>query len=97
MTKAKIKKFLIIAITILFILFIILECRLELDIVKYDYKASKFTENLRTFAYPFVNREITNDTFFTIAIGNNILKNGITNLDTLTWHENLSFPHSRSV
>ena len=29
------------------------------------------------FVFPFVNNEITNDTFFTIAMGNNILKNGV--------------------
>lgn len=46
------------------------------------------------FIFPFVNNEITNDTFFTIAIGRNIIENGFSNIDRLTWHENLAFPHS---
>lgn len=57
----------------------------------------KNTNTKISFAFPYVNKSITNDTFFTIAIGNNILKNGITNVDTLTWHQNLKFPHSRNI
>ncbi|MBO5397390.1 MAG: hypothetical protein J6A36_00425 [Clostridia bacterium] len=47
------------------------------------------------FAFPFVNKEITNDTFFTIAMGNNILQNGIQKSEILTWHEGLNFSNPR--
>lgn len=46
------------------------------------------------FTFSIFNKTITNDTFFTIAIGEYVLKNGNDNMDHLTWHENLSFPHS---
>lgn len=42
-----------------------------------------------------VPKNFQNDTFFTIAIGNQILENGIQKNDTLVWHENLEFTNSR--
>lgn len=38
-----------------------------------------------------VTKEMQNDTFFTIATGENILQEGYDNVDHLTWHENLGF------
>lgn len=41
-----------------------------------------------------VPKVFQNDTFFTIAIGENTLKNGLTDQEVLTYHEDLKFPHS---
>ena len=38
-----------------------------------------------------VTKEMQNDTFFSIATGEHILKEGYDNVDHLTWHENLGF------
>lgn len=38
-----------------------------------------------------IKKVMQNDTFFTIATGNDILQNGYDNLDHLTWHDNLEF------
>lgn len=46
------------------------------------------------FKFPFITSTIVNDTLFTIAIGRSVVENGFTNFDTLTWHDNLAFPHS---
>ena len=58
------------------------------------YRTLKNTDFKYSFTFPFVKKSMTNDTFFTIAIGRNILKNGITNYDNLTIHGKLKFPHS---
>lgn len=47
------------------------------------------------FSISIVNKSFQNDTFFTIAIGQNILENGIENKEVLTWHENLEFTNVR--
>lgn len=59
--------------------------------------ASGFAKTIKgvQFVFPFVNNEITNDTFFTIAMGNNILKNGVQKEEILTWHEGLNFSNPR--
>lgn len=38
-----------------------------------------------------IKKTMQNDTFFTIATGNEIIQNGYDNLDHLTWHDNLEF------
>lgn len=47
------------------------------------------------FTISVVPKEFQNDTFFTIAIGENVLKNGIENEEKLVWHEGLEFTNSR--
>ena len=47
------------------------------------------------FAISLPCRTFQNDTFFTIAIGNYILNNGITPEEHFTWHEGLQFTNSR--
>lgn len=47
------------------------------------------------FTISIVPKKMQNDTFFTIAGGNNILKNGIEEKERLVWHENLKFTNSR--
>ena len=41
-----------------------------------------------------VPKQIQNDTFFTISIGRNVIKSGLSDVDKLTFHDNLKFPHS---
>ena len=55
---------------------------------------AKLVDNFK-LVLPFMNTEITNDTFFTIASGNNILENGLNNIEVLTWHEELNFNNPR--
>lgn len=50
---------------------------------------------LMLFTIVFVNKEFPNDTFFTIAIGENILENGIQTEEKLVWHEGLEFTNPR--
>ena len=38
-----------------------------------------------------ITRTMQNDTYFTIATGNQIIENGYDNLDHLSWHEDLNF------
>lgn len=47
------------------------------------------------FVISIVNKEFQNDTFFTIAIGENTIQNGISEQEQLTWHENLKFTNPR--
>lgn len=42
-----------------------------------------------------VAKEFQNDTFFTIAIGENILENGVEKEEKLVWHEGLEFTNPR--
>lgn len=49
------------------------------------------------FTIAVVPKEFQNDTFFTIAIGENILKNGIDNQEKLVWHDGLEFTNSRWI
>lgn len=42
-----------------------------------------------------VLKSFPNDTFFTIAIGNQVLSNGIEKIDRLVWHNNLEYTNSR--
>lgn len=49
------------------------------------------------FTISVVPKEFQNDTFFTIAIGENILKNGIESEEKLVWHEGLEFTNSRWI
>lgn len=94
--KKDFKKYIISIISIVIIFIVLLQCRKQIKFIDFYCTSIKNTETAISFVFPFVNKNIANDTFFTIAIGNNILKKGITNYDTLTWHENLKFPHSRN-
>lgn len=47
------------------------------------------------FIVSIVPKEFQNDTFFTIAIGENILKNGVQIKEQLVWHDNLEFTNPR--
>lgn len=47
------------------------------------------------FAASIVNKTFQNDTFFTIPIGNYILKNGIISEEQFAYHEGLEFTNSR--
>lgn len=47
------------------------------------------------FIIAMVPKEFQNDTFFAIATGKNILKNGVQTEEKLVWHENLKFTNSR--
>lgn len=89
-----IKKYILPVVLILVCVFIIVECRTQVKYIKYYLRKIQNTGTQISFVVPFINKNIANDTLFTIAIGNNVLANGITNMDTLTWHENLEFPHS---
>ena len=42
-----------------------------------------------------VNKTLQNDTFFTIALGENTVEHGIEKYDQLVWHEELEFIHLR--
>jgi len=54
-----------------------------------------FSILIAIFAICVVDKQLQNDTFFTIPIGNNILENGITTEEQLTWHKGLEFTNSR--
>lgn len=47
------------------------------------------------FSASVVRKTFQNDTFFTIAIGQNILKNGIEIEEKMVWHEGLEFTNPR--
>lgn len=47
------------------------------------------------FTISIVPKEFQNDTFFTIAVGNEILENGVQSEEKLVWHEGLEFTNSR--
>lgn len=47
------------------------------------------------FIMSLPKKTFQNDTFFSIACGNNYIQNGLTQIDTLTWHDNLSFTNVR--
>ncbi len=47
------------------------------------------------FTITIVNKSLPNDTFFTIAIGQNILENGIEIEEKMVWHEGLEFTNPR--
>ena len=49
------------------------------------------------FSASLAPKTFQNDTFFTIAGGQNTLKNGLEKIDQLTWHENLEFTNPRYV
>lgn len=74
-------------------IFTIIFINKNFNLFKYYYQSYKRLNPEISFCT--FNKTITNDTFFTIAIGNYILENGNDNKDHLTWHENLDFPHSR--
>ena len=95
--KKNIKKYIILIISILMIIYILIQCKNQYRYIPFYIKGIQNTQTRLSFVCPFISKTITNDTFFTIAIGNNIFKNGFTNIDTLTWHENLKFPHSRNI
>lgn len=86
----KIKENIVNLILIFLIVILIIACRKQIFwIMHYAKRVEEFK-----FIFPFVNNEITNDTFFTIAIGRNIIQNGFSVIDNLTWHSNLEFLHS---
>ena len=42
----------------------------------------------------FTKKEFQNDTFYTIKVGESIMKNGLDNLDHFSWHKlNYTYPH----
>lgn len=86
----KIKENIFNLILIAFIVFLLFACKKQIILVMHYFKRA---DNFR-FIFPFVDNQIENDTFFTVAIGRSIMENGFSNLDVLTWHENLAFPHS---
>ena len=43
------------------------------------------------FAIGIVHKTFQNDTYFTIATGNYIMKNGVNDVEPFTWHSNLKF------
>ena len=47
------------------------------------------------FCFSITPKTFQNDTYYTIKIGEHIIKNGITPQDTFSWHENLqyTYPH----
>ena len=47
------------------------------------------------FCFAITPKTLQNDTFYTIEIGEHILKNGLDNEDPFSWHENLpyTYPH----
>lgn len=47
------------------------------------------------FSFSIVNKEFQNDTFFTIALGEKILNEGLNTQEKLVWHENLEFTNPR--
>lgn len=94
--KSNIKKYLVRIIFIIIISIVLMRAWDRFKILSLYCRGIINGGNPISFVFPFVDKNIENDTLFTIAIGNNILKNGFTNLDTLTWHENLAFPHSRN-
>lgn len=49
------------------------------------------------FSIAIVPKNFQNDTFFTIACGWETLENGISEIDNLTWHENLKFTNARWI
>ncbi len=61
--------------------------------IKFYYKL--FQKSEQKVSFTIFNKSIQNDTFFTIVLGNNILKNGIQEIDTLTWHKDLKYTNSR--
>lgn len=94
--KKKIKENRITIISIVIIFIVLIACGKQCQWISYYTNAMRNTGTKLEFVFPIINKTITNDTFFTIAIGNNVLKDGFTNVDTLTWHDNLEFPHSRN-
>lgn len=92
------KKKIIISIEIILLVLLAIlifsECKKTYFFMRNHYRTLKNTDFEYYFTFPFVKKSMTNDTFFTIAIGRNILKNGITNYDNLTIHGKLKFPHS---
>lgn len=83
-------------IILLFILFfyIFINYKTISDSIVWNFLSLKKEGIKENIFFPFVEKEFQNDTFFTIAIGRNIFKYGFTNLDRLTFHKNLYFPHS---
>ena len=47
------------------------------------------------FMISIVPKTFQNDTFFTIAIGNDILENGVQKEEKLVWHDGLEFTNPR--
>lgn len=92
--KEKVLKIVEVIVLLTFFVTIIMAVNKTCKTIIWNYRLLKNAGTKISFAVPFINKNIANDTFFTIAIGRNILKNGITNFDTLTFHEKLRFPHS---
>ena len=61
--------------------------------VSYYYKIMRNSNT--SFSFSIFNKAMTNDVFFTIANGKEIINNGFEEYDHLTWHENLKFTNSR--
>ena len=49
------------------------------------------------FCIGIAPKSFQNDTFFTIAVGEQILNEGLNKIDTLTWHDNLEFTNDRYI
>ena len=87
----KIKENFVNFILIAIFIFLIFMCKKQ---IFWAFHYAKFVDNFK-FVIPFMNAEITNDTFFTIAMGNNILLSGLQKIEILTWHEGLNFSNPR--
>jgi hypothetical protein len=87
----KIRENVINFILVALIVLLVVACRKQ--IIWAFYYANQVKEF--KFVFPFVNNDITNDTFFTIAMGKNIIANGIQKEEILTWHQGLNFSNPR--
>lgn len=82
-------KFLWLILVVIAIIF----CFNNLNIIEFYY-TSFFNSNAE-ITFSIFSKTIANDTFFSIPIGERILNEGITEIDNLTWHENLKFTNDR--
>ena len=78
-------------ILVIFILF----CFIILTFKNVCYYYKTFRMNNTGFSFSIFKKAMTNDVFFTIANGKEIVKNGFQEYDHLTWHKNLKFTNSR--
>lgn len=78
---------------LILIIIAIIFCFKNLKMIKFYYLS--FLNSNQQITFSIFNKTITNDAFFSIPIGERILKEGITKIDNLTWHENLKFTNDR--
>lgn len=92
--KIKKNKLMLIFI-IFFVILMVVNINKNAKLLKFFY--NKYNTLNPEFSFSIFNKSIINDTFFTLATGQYMLENGNDNMDHLTWHENLEYPHSRSI